>query len=62
MVFGRRSQPRAIIAAWTARFFLRPGRYTYKFLVNRKSKIVDPSGATTEPDGFGGLNSVLVVP
>jgi hypothetical protein len=47
--------------AWTASLHLRPGRYTYKFLVNRKQKIVDPTKTATEPDGFGGSNSVLEI-
>lgn len=46
---------------WAASLQLRPGRYTYKLLVNRKQKIVDPSNPVTEPDGFGGRNSVLEV-
>jgi len=46
---------------WTANLQLRPGRYAYKLLVNRKQKIVDPSNPVTEPDGFGGRNSVLEV-
>ena len=47
--------------AWTARLHLRTGKYPYKFLVNRKQKIVDPANPVTEPDGFGGSNSVLEV-
>ena len=46
---------------WRAALVLKPGRYPYKFYVDRKSKIVDPANAVTEPDGFGGLNSVLEV-
>jgi hypothetical protein len=46
---------------WTANVQLRPGRYVYKLLVNRKQRIVDPSNPVTEPDGFGGKNSVLEV-
>jgi len=47
--------------AWTASVHLRAGKYPYKFLVNRKQKIVDPANPVTEPDGFGGSNSVLEV-
>ncbi|MDD4857161.1 MAG: isoamylase early set domain-containing protein [Candidatus Krumholzibacteria bacterium] len=47
--------------AWTVRLALRPGKYTYKFLVNRKQKVLDPANPATEPDGFGGSNSVLEV-
>ncbi|MCK4236211.1 MAG: isoamylase early set domain-containing protein, partial [Candidatus Krumholzibacteria bacterium] len=46
---------------WTVSIFLTPGRYPYKFLINRKIKIIDPHSMITEPDGFGGVNSILVV-
>jgi hypothetical protein len=46
---------------WTARLALPPGKYAYKLLVNRRMKIADPSGPATEPDGFGGVNSILEV-
>lgn len=46
---------------WTVSMALPPGRYPYKFLVDRKSKIIDPGSRTIEPDGFGGFNSILFV-
>jgi hypothetical protein len=46
---------------WTVHLQLRPGKYTYKLLVNRKQKIIDPANPASEPDGFGGSNSVLEV-
>jgi hypothetical protein len=46
---------------WTARFFLPAGRYVYKFLVDGKVRIPDPNADQREPDGFGGMNSILVV-
>ena len=46
---------------WTTRVTLTPGRYPYKFLIDRISKITDPGSTTIEPDGFGGFNSILVV-
>lgn len=46
---------------WTVSMALPPGRYPYKFLVDRQSKIVDPGARTIEPDGFGGFNSILIV-
>lgn len=46
---------------WTAQVTLTPGRYPYKFLIDRTSKITDPGSPTIEPDGFGGFNSILVV-
>ncbi len=40
---------------------LAPERYTYKFVVDGEW-IADPSNPDGEDDGFGGTNSVLVVP
>ena len=58
---GATPMKREAKGGWTANVQLRPGRYAYKLLVNRKQKIVDPSNPVTEPDGFGGRNSVLEV-
>ena len=38
-----------------------PGRYEYKFVVDDKRWIEDPGNGMRVPDGFGGLNSVIVV-
>jgi hypothetical protein len=46
---------------WTVTVMLAPGRYAYKFIIDRSIKIVDPSARITEPDGFGGENSILIV-
>jgi hypothetical protein len=46
---------------WTVTVVLAPGRYAYKFIIDRNTKIVDPAAKITEPDGFGGENSVLIV-
>ncbi len=46
---------------WSVTLLLPRGIYQYKFLVDRKTKIIDPSNDNNEPDGFGGLNSVLAV-
>ncbi len=46
---------------WTVRFFLPAGRYTYKFLVDGKTRLPDPNASLREADGFGGENSVLIV-
>jgi hypothetical protein len=43
---------------WSVTVTLPPGTYSYKFLVDRKRKITDPSATGSEPDGFGGTNSV----
>lgn len=46
---------------WRVTVYLPPGTYPYKFLVDRKRRIVDPAAPEIEPDGFGGLNSVITV-
>jgi hypothetical protein len=46
---------------WTLTLILPRGSYQYKFLVDKKAKITDPSNENVEPDGFGGMNSVLTV-
>lgn len=38
-----------------------PGRYHYKFLVDGERWLDDPENSEKEADGFGGVNSVLVV-
>jgi hypothetical protein len=38
-----------------------PGSYQYKFVVDNKRWIEDPSNGMKVVDGFGGLNSVLVI-
>jgi len=38
-----------------------PGRYEYKFVVDHSSWIEDPGNGLKVADGFGGLNSVLIV-
>ena len=46
---------------WEIGLFLAPGRYTYRFMVNESVEMVDPGSPYTEPDGYGGQNSVLYV-
>ena len=38
-----------------------PGRYRYKFIVDRQKWIEDPNNGMKEPDHYGGLNSILVI-
>ena len=38
-----------------------PGRYEYKFVVNDKRWTEDPSNGLRVSDGYGGLNSVLII-
>jgi diguanylate cyclase (GGDEF)-like protein len=40
---------------------LAPGRYHYKFVLDGKEYIADPACSQREADGFGSLNSVVVV-
>lgn len=37
------------------------GQYTYKFVLDEGTWVVDPTNASSEPDGFGGQNSKLSV-
>ena len=46
---------------WELTLSLLPGKYSYRFLVDQKKQVLDPSSKGTEPDGYGGKNSVLVV-
>lgn len=52
---------RSVGGVWTATLILPPGQYTYKYLIDRKVKTPNPGSPLTEPDGFGGTNSILVV-
>jgi serine protease AprX len=38
-----------------------PGRYEYKFIIDGKRWLEDPGNGMKVPDGYGGLNSVLVI-
>lgn len=46
---------------WELSLHLLPGRYSYRFLVNSKTQVVDPDSGILEPDGYGGQQSVLLV-
>jgi hypothetical protein len=46
---------------WELTMSLAPGRYPYRFLIDQKKQVLDPSTELTEPDGYGGKNSVVVV-
>ena len=46
---------------WSIVKQLVPGRYEYKFVVDRNSWIEDPNAIETIDDGYGGDNSVLIV-
>jgi serine protease AprX len=40
---------------------LKPGKYHYKFLINERHWMDDPSNPRKAPDGHGGFNSIIVV-
>jgi len=46
---------------WEITLSLRPGKYAYRFLVNNRQQVLDPSCPVEEPDGYGGKNSVIYV-
>jgi anti-sigma factor RsiW len=46
---------------WSIDLKLRPGVYTYSFLVDGKSWVPDPGAESYEDDGFGSQNAVLRV-
>jgi hypothetical protein len=46
---------------WEISLHLPPGRYAYRFLVNNSTQVLDPNASLEEPDGYGGMNSVLFV-
>jgi serine protease AprX len=42
--------------------FLPPGRYAYKFLLDGRRWLDDPANPRKAGDGYGGLNSLLLIP
>jgi len=46
---------------WSIQLVLRPGRYRYVFVIDRRDWISDPEALIQEEDGFGRKNSVLIV-
>ena len=46
---------------WSIEKNLSPGRYEYKFVVDRNTWVEDPNAIETIDDGYGGKNSVLIV-
>jgi hypothetical protein len=47
--------------SWKKDLLLKPGRYAYKLMIDGRLR-PDPAARASEPDGFGGRNSLLVVP
>lgn len=46
---------------WTRTEELPPGRYEYKFVIDRTSWKEDPNNPQRVDDGYGGFNSLLIV-
>tara|TARA_Y100001970_G_scaffold264389_1_gene350950 strand:- start:375 stop:782 length:408 start_codon:yes stop_codon:yes gene_type:complete len=46
---------------WSIIKSLSPGRYEYKFVIDRNTWVRDPNAFETIDDGYGGENSVLIV-
>ncbi len=46
---------------WSIELKLKPGVYSYSFVVDGKSWVADPGAQTYEDDGFGARNAVLRV-
>ncbi len=46
---------------WTINIPLKPGTYTYMFVVDGKAWVADPNAQLYDDDGFGGKNSVVRV-
>ena len=46
---------------WSIIKSLSPGRYEYKFVIDRNSWVEDPNALDRSEDGHGGVNSVLIV-
>jgi len=54
-------QDREGTGTWTILLPLTPGRHEYRFVVDSDKWIRDPANPETADDGFGGVNSILVV-
>jgi anti-sigma-K factor RskA len=52
---------KGIEGTWSIDLKLKPGVYTYSFLVDGKSWVPDPGAESYEDDGFGSQNAVLRV-
>ena len=45
--------------SWVGKIELPNGRHSYKLVIDGETWLSDPTATETEPDGFGGLNSVV---
>ncbi|GAB4370037.1 MAG: hypothetical protein Kow00128_16770 [Deltaproteobacteria bacterium] len=46
---------------WETTLRLRPGAYSYNFIVDGNYLVPDPNAPAQAPDGYGGTNSILLV-
>ena len=46
---------------WSIVKVISPGRYEYKFVVDRNTWIEDPNALESIDDGYGGKNSILII-
>lgn len=46
---------------WETNLRLRPGAYSYNFIVDGDVLVPDPNAPDQTPDGYGGTNSILLV-
>ena len=46
---------------WSIVKQLSPGRYEYKYVLDRNTWVKDPNAFEVTDDGFGGSNSVLII-
>jgi 1,4-alpha-glucan branching enzyme len=47
--------------SWVITLKVKPGKYQYSFVIDGEEWIPDPDSYRRIEDGFGGVNSVLVV-
>lgn len=48
-------------SCWSITIEIKPGRYQYGFLIDGEQWVPDPGSLRQVSDGFGGVNSVLIV-
>lgn len=46
---------------WETDLRLKPGAYSYNFVVDGETLVPDPDASNQSPDGYGGTNSILLV-
>jgi len=46
---------------WSIQLVLPPGRYRYGFVIDKRDWACDPEALIQEEDGFGKINSVLLI-